>query len=173
MFDRTYGNVCEDHDVHFVQILGRKRNPRNRSDYVVLVLDSVAAGEKGGNQKAARISVGPIHAKNGYAFADDGNHVAQVVRSKVVVGNLSGNSGRAGIVKGDEQRDRFGGSSFDEGYGLGVNLNAVYSTPHFEVGDRFRSVVANGGLVTGGRALAQNPRDKTEFGNGQVLPRTR
>ena len=33
LFDRTFGNVCEDHDVHFVQFLGRKRNPRNRSDY--------------------------------------------------------------------------------------------------------------------------------------------
>ena len=77
---RNFGNVCENKNVNFIQFLGRKRI--RIDDYVVLVLDSVAAGEKGGNQKAARISVGPIHAKNGYAFADDGNHVAPVVRRR-------------------------------------------------------------------------------------------
>ena len=105
-------------------------------------MNSVATGEKGGNQKASRITVGPIHAKNGYAFAHDGNNIAQVVCRKMVVRNLSRNACRTGIVKGDEERDRLGGPRFDEGYGLGIDLNAIYSTQNLDVGDWFRSVVA-------------------------------
>ncbi len=167
-----FGDIRHDEDIDLAEILGRKRQPRNRPHDVVLVVCALAALLARGDDEAASVARRSIHTQHGYPVLPDRHGPTNVVCGERIAVDLRRDAGRAGIVKGDEQRDSFRCARRDERDDLRVDLNVVGSAPNLDVGRRAFAAVANRGLVAGDGSHTQRSRDEFKVGDRQIVGTT-